>query len=222
MLVLDLYSGAGGAAMGYHHAGHDVIGADIEPQPNYPFAFWRTDAIRLLQRLIDGERFALKGQAPIGLANIDFIHASPPCQLYSNAQRIRDYNHPDLIPPTRELLQQTGKPWVIENVIGAPLHEPIMLCGAMFAELQVYRHRLFESSFALQQPTEPKHTARVTKMGRVPRAGEYMHVVGNFSGVQQARIAMGIEWMTRDEIREAIPPAYTRWVANEWDKTFNY
>jgi DNA (cytosine-5)-methyltransferase 1 len=216
VLTLDLYSGAGGAGMGYARAGHDVIGVDITPQPNYPFTFWRADALHLLQRLLNGERFALKGQAPIGLDDIGFIHASPPCQLYSNAQRIRDNDHPDLVPPTRELLQQTGKPWTIENVVGAPLHEPITLCGTMFPELRVYRHRLFETSWVIEQPAHPEHLYPLTKMGRKPRDDEYMHVVGNFSGVQVAREAMGIGWMVRDELREAIPPAYTKWIAEEW------
>lgn len=195
--VLDLFSCAGGAGVGYHRAGFEVVGVDIEPQPRYPFEHYVADAIEFCRE--HGDEF-------------DAIHASPPCQLYSNAQKIRGYDHPDLVGPTRDVLMATGKPWVIENVVGAPLIDPIMLCGAMFPGLRVYRHRLFELSFAIDVPDHPEHTVPLTKMGRKPKDGEYMHVVGNFSGVQQAREAMGIDWMVRDELREAIPPAYTEYI----------
>ena len=101
--------------------------------------------------------------------------------------------------------------YAIENVVGAPLIDPIELCGAMFG-LRTYRHRLFECSFPIKAPTHPEHVAPVRKMGRPVRDGEFMHVVGNFSGVALARKAMGIDWMMRDELREAIPPAYTEFV----------
>jgi DNA (cytosine-5)-methyltransferase 1 len=117
--------------------------------------------------------------------------------------------HPDLIEPTRELLEQIGLPYVIENVPGAPLEGPFELCGAMF-QLGTYRHRLFETNFYVEVPEHPNHVARTTKMGRKPVDGEMMHVVGNFSGVEKAKKAMGIDWMTRDGLRESIPPAYTR------------
>lgn len=192
--LLDLFCGAGGAAKGYADAGFEVVGVDIAPQPRYPYAFHQADALT----------FPLDG--------FDAVHASPPCQAFSLAQRIRDRDHPDLVAPIRERLTEAGLPYVIENVVGAPLKNPIMLCGAMFPELRVYRHRLFEASFTLAQPEHPAHTAPLRKMGRPPQPGEYMHVVGNFSGAAAARAAMGIEWMTRDELRESIPPAYTRWV----------
>ncbi|WP_030149523.1 hypothetical protein, partial [Mycetocola saprophilus] len=118
---------------------------------------------------------------------------------------------PDFIDATRAAFELIGKPWVIENVPGAPLHDPVELCGAMFG-LGTYRHRLFESNIDLTAPEHPEHVAKVTKMGRPPVAGEFMHVVGNFSGVAEARAAMGIDWMTRDGLREAIPPAYSEWV----------
>ncbi|SDY71715.1 DNA (cytosine-5)-methyltransferase 1 [Saccharopolyspora shandongensis] len=195
--LLDLYSCAGGAGMGYHRAGFDVVGVDIAPQPRYPFEFHQADALEFLAA--HGHEF-------------DAIHASPPCQAFTNAQRIRGNDHPDLIAPTRDLLIATGRPWVIENVEGAPLHNPVMLCGAMFPQLKVYRHRLFETNFPLSAPAHPEHVARLTKMGRPPRPGEFMHVVGNFSGVQAARDAMGIDWMTRDTLREAIPPVFTEYI----------
>lgn len=171
-----------------------MVGVDIEPQPNYPFEFVQADAIDYL--IENGRRF-------------DAIHASPPCQAYSNAAKIMKQEHPELIDATRKAMP--AKPWIIENVEGAPLIDPITLCGHSFG-LRTYRHRLFESSIALTAPKHREHDKRTTKMGRPPKPGEMMHVVGNFSGVAEARVAMGIDWMTRDELREAIPPAYTEYL----------
>lgn len=214
--LLDLFCCAGGAGVGYYRAGFNVIGVDIEPQPHYPFTFVQADALDVLAGQIKG----------LGIKSFAAVHASPPCQLYSNAQRIRSNDHPDLIGPTRALLEPLGIPYIIENVMGAQeeLIDPVMLCGAMFPELRVYRHRLFESNVPLMAPQFRAgtlggrladecgwpHPYRLTKMGRPPRDGEYMHVVGNFSGVDAAREAMGIDWMVRDELRESIPPAMTR------------
>ena len=195
-LLLDLFCCAGGAAMGYAKAGFDVVGVDIEPQPNYPFEFHQDDAINFL---------ALEGH------NFDAIHASPPCQAYSETQRLRGNTHPELIPQVRANLISTLKPWVIENVPGSPLIEPVELCGSMFG-LHVYRHRLFEASFRITPPVHWPHTAPQTKMGRKPKDGEFIHVVGNFSGVEYAKRAMGIDWMNRNEMAQAIPPAYTEFI----------
>ncbi|SFP66577.1 DNA (cytosine-5)-methyltransferase 1 [Actinomadura madurae] len=195
--VLDAFSCAGGAGMGYHLAGYDVTALDIAAQPHNPFPFVRADALD-----------ALADRA--FLAGFDLIHASPPCQAYTLAQRIRGNPHPDLIEPVRTLLQASGLPYVIENVPGAPLRDPVTLCGAMFGGLRVYRHREFETSHPVPAPPHPAHAAPLRKMGRPPQPGDFVHVVGNFSGVAYARQAMGIAWMTRDELREAIPPAYTR------------
>lgn len=179
--------------MGLHRAGFDVVGVDIESQPHYPFEFHHADAMT----------FPLDG--------FDFIWASPPCQAFTLCQRIRDNEHPDLIEPTRQRLRASGVPWCIENVVGAPLIEPIELCGAMFG-LRTYRHRIFECSFPIAAPAHPPHVAPLRKMGRPVRDGEFIHVVGNFSGVQVARDAMGIQWMPRDKLREAIPPAYSEFI----------
>lgn len=183
--------------MGYHQAGFDVVGVDIAHQRRYPFEFIQADVLSL---------------DPAFLASFDAIHASPPCQQYSGAQRIRKNDHPDLIAPVREMLIASGKPYVIENVPGAPLRWPTMLCGGMFPGLRVYRHRLFETSWAIYAPRHPAHTAPQIKMGRPIRQGDFIHVVGNFSGVAYAREAMGIDWMSRDELREAIPPAFTKYI----------
>lgn len=181
--------------MGLARAGFDVVGVDIDPQPHYPFEFHQADALT----------FPLDG--------FDLIWASPPCQAYTRCQRIRDRKHPDLIGSIRERLRLTGKPWCIENVVGAPLINPIKLCGAMFG-LRTYRHRLFECSFPIEAPPHPEHIAPLRKMGRPVRDGEFIHVVGNFSGVQLARDAMGITTkMPRDKLREAIPPVYAEYIA---------
>jgi len=194
--MVDLCCGAGGAAMGYYLAGFEVTGVDIAPQPRYPFTFVQADALT----------FPLDG--------FDVVHASPPCQAWTLAQRIRRNDHPDLITPIRARVSAAVVPYVIENVPGAPLHAPVTLCGTMFGGLRVYRHREFETSFPLTAPAHAAHPAPLAKMGRPPRPGEFVHVVGNFSGAAYARQAMGIAWMTRDELREAIPPAYTRHVGH--------
>ena len=201
MKILDLFCCEGGAAVGYANAGFDVVGVDLEPRfaKRYPFEFVAADALDYVAE--HGREF-------------DAIHASPPCQAYTNAQRIRGNAHPDLVGPTRDLLGAIGVPYVIENVEGAPLLNPGLLCGAMFG-MRTFRHRLFESNVALTFPAHPAHDARSTKMGRPVRDGEYMHVVGNFSGVALAREVMGMPWASRDGLREAIPPAYTEYIGGQ-------
>jgi DNA (cytosine-5)-methyltransferase 1 len=148
------------------------------------------------------------------LNSFDLIWASPPCQEYTKARRIRGRRHPDLIPQVRALLKASGVPYIIENVRGAPLLDPVVLVGTMFG-LRTMRPRLFECSFDVPFVLAPTPTARTAKMGRQPQPGEYMHVVGNFPNVEYARDAMGIDWMTRDELREAIPPAYSEFLARQ-------
>jgi DNA (cytosine-5)-methyltransferase 1 len=190
--------------MGYHRAGFDVAGVDIEPQPRYPFAFIRADAL---------EYVAAHGH------EYDAIAASPPCQRYSVANRVQRSaeRHPDLVAPTRRALRATGRPYVIENVVGAPLVHPIMLCGTMFG-LQVFRHRLFECSFFLLVPPHGKHqgSANSHRWGKHrydDLSGGYVTVCGGGNcRVETARKAMGIEWMTKAELNQAIPPAYTEFI----------
>ncbi|MCX5140031.1 DNA cytosine methyltransferase [Streptomyces sp. NBC_00338] len=199
--VLDLFCCQGGAGMGYDRAGFDVTGIDSTPQPRYPFRFVQADALDYVRE--HGAEF-------------DFIHASPPCQRYSRAQKIQHREHPDLIAPTRAALEATGRPWVIENVEEAAreLHDPVTLCAAAFG-MRTYRHRLFETGggFTFAPPLHPAHWAPLTKMGRPRAAGHFAHYVGNFSGVQEARTDMDVSWMNRDGIRECIPPAYTQHIA---------
>lgn len=182
--------------MGYHRAGFEVVGVDIEPQPHYPFEFHQADAMT----------FPLDG--------FDVIHASPPCQGYSVLNSINKRDYPMLVSDVRARLAAAGAPYVIENVVGAPLIDPIMLCGAMFAGLRVYRHRLFEigGTARVSAPPHPKHSVPVAPLGRAPIEGQFIHVCGHFNGAQYARKSMGIDWMTRDELSQSIPPAYTQYV----------
>ena len=197
--LLDLFCGAGGAAMGYHRAGFEVAGVDINTQPNYPFEFHQGDALKYF--LEHWREF-------------DAFHGSPPCQAFTNAQRIMQREHPNYITATRAAFQFTDRPWVIENVPGAPLVDPVMLCGQMFG-LATYRHRLFESNYPIVGREHETHRHPQAKMGRRQRPGEFIQVVGHFSGVGEARLAMGIDWMTRDELAESIPPAYSEFIGRQ-------
>jgi len=205
--LLDLFCGAGGAAMGYYRAGFEVVGVDIKPQPHYPFEFHQADALQ----------FPLDG--------FDVIHASPPCQAYSimrNLPWLRHKDYPALIDVTRERLSQPGVPYIIENVMGAHLAAG-WLCGGMFG-LPFYRHRAFETNWFWMQPGHPKHQFTV-RNGRLlgARARDIVHNgaravganVGHAAGVGQAREAMEIPWMTREEITQAIPPAYTEYIGRQ-------
>lgn len=205
--LLDLFCKQGGAGMGYYRAGFNVLGVDIEPQPRYPLPFIRADALAFLRSIKAGDYRV--GDEWVGLDNIAAIHASPPCQAHTKAQKLHKNEHPDLIGPTRSLLKELGLPYVIENVPGAPLMEAHELCGAMFTGLRVYRHRLFEMNWPYDPPKHPAHVAKQVKMGRKPKDDEWSQPVGNFSGVQRARDGMDIQWMNQDGLREAIPPAYT-------------
>lgn len=201
--LLDAFCCQGGAGMGYYRTGFDVTGVDKDAQTRYPLGFHQGDAVDFIRTFGSG---------------FDFIHASPPCQHDTDCQRIRGNTHPDLIAPTREALNATGRPWVMENVRGAAhkLHRPVMLCGAMFG-LETYRHRFFETGggFSLTPPEHPAHTAPQAKMGRPIPDGWFGQFVGNFSGVPHARRVMGVPWMNRDGIRECIPPAYAQWIGHQ-------
>ena len=163
--ALDLFCCAGGAGMGLHRAGFDVVGVDIYPQPRDPFEFRRADAMT----------FPLDG--------FDFIWASPPCQQFCALRTREDLSgYPDLIDPIRQRLVATGKPFVIENVPGAPVRKDLILCGNMFG-LRSYRHRHFECSFPVEQPTHPKHVVRVNRRGENRRQhwanGGFMTITGD-------------------------------------------
>lgn len=198
--LLDLFCCAGGAGAGYAKAGFDVVGVDLHPQPRYPFEFHQADAMTF------------------DLSGFDAIHASPPCQAYTVLGGREDLSHyPDLVDAVRERLQASGVPWIIENVPGAPLRNPITLCGAMFG-LRSYRHRLFESSVQLLAPPHPTHAVRVNRRGENRREhwqnGGFMTITGDV-GVYCGPEAMGIDWMSGNELSQAIPPAYTEYLGRQ-------
>jgi len=208
-----LFCGAGGAAVGYHRAGFDVVGVDIKPQPHYPFEFIQGDALK----------------PPVRFEDCDAIHASPPCQAYSRMRHLpwlRGKDYPDLIPPTRRMLEPLPVPWVMENVEDAPLERAsnlfgqhgTWLCGLMFG-LPLYRHRVFESTVSLAHPPHPRH--RQTILGgrylnkRYSQSGGVAGVVPIVTVAGQAPRAMGIDWMNRNELTQAIPPAYTQFIGEQ-------
>lgn len=210
--LLDLYCCQGGASAGYVAAGFEVVGVDLNPQPNYPFEFYQLDLVDpdTLDNP-DGPELKL----PEFLLRMAFAvgAGSPPCQRYSKAQRIQGREHPDLIGPTRRVFQRMNIPYVIENVEDArdELIDPVTLCGASFG-LHTYRHRLFESNLTLEVPEHAEHVKTTVKMGRALKPGDFYHAVGNFSNVDYVREDMGVPWMNRDGIRECIPPAYTEFI----------
>lgn len=207
MRLLDLFCGAGGAAMGYHRAGFDeIVGVDLWPQPRYPFEFIQGDALGSIER-------------GIHLGDFDAIHASPPCQHYSRTRAIlRGKNlqprYEPLIEETRAVLMWSGLPWVIENVPGAPLINPITLSGPMFG-LSVIRRRLFETSFLLLAPDVPDPDGGTNSHRGYSRGAKYITVGGHNYNTAEGKRAMDIDWMTRRELNEAIPPAYTEYIGRQ-------
>ena len=203
--LLDLFCGAGGAAMGYYRAGFEVVGVDINPQPYYPFEFIQADALTF------------------PLAGFDAIHASCVCKADSPINAVNKAVHPRQIPVMRERLIASGVPWVIENVPQAALLYGIRLCGQMFG-LPVIRHRDFESSHLLWAPAHPKHTGRIlgifgnnvwdySKPANTPRR-DGGHRTGSATAAE-GRVAMGTPWIRGHALSQAIPPAYTEWIGQQ-------
>jgi DNA (cytosine-5)-methyltransferase 1 len=210
MRLLDLYCKAGGASKGYADAGFDVVGIDIKKQKRYPYEFIQADCLEILQDLDY-------------LRTFDVIAASPPCQTHSRTKHLRDAQGGtttklDLIPQTREALIASGVPYVIENVPGAPLINPVQYCGSSFG-LKVRRHRLFESSIEITgsvckhkeqgKPIGVYGAMNDTAQGLDKATGKYVIGGSTAKSIEEARSAMGIDWMIWGELVEAIPPAYT-------------
>lgn len=205
--LLDLFCGAGGCSVGYHRAGFEVVGVDNKPHPDYPFRMVVADAMEFLA-------------IPELLAGFDVVHASPPCPRYSVATHARGNaeDHPDLVPPTREALRAWGGSYVIENVPGAPLDHPLLICGWAMGLKHIKRHRLFESNVSLMSP------------GCLCPIGDTVSVFGH-SGedrrksaggmrkhvpIAEVRQLMGVDWMgSRDDVSDAIPPAYTEYLGEQ-------
>lgn len=191
--------------MGYHRAGFEVVGVDINQQPRYPFEFHHTDAL---------------GLSSATLAEFDLIHASPPCQAYSplrHSPGAGDY--PDLVLLTRNLLQAADVPYVIENVPGAPLLNPATLCGSAFnlrhAGFELRRHRLFETSFPLIVPPCDHRDPVLGVYGDLSK-NRRPSTRGVKAGIADAEALMGIDWMTVDEMTEAVPPAYCEFIGRQF------
>lgn len=200
--ALDLFCCAGGAGMGLHRAGFEVVGVDIRPQPRYPFEFRQADA---LDFQTDG---------------FDFIWASPPCQAHTAMKTMHNAKeHADLIPATRARLVASGLPWVMENVMGAPLENPIMLCGTMFGlgvdDAELRRHRLFEASFDMMVPKcqhrKGARTIGIYGEGCRDSRRKFDKTIPEFT-VECGRAAMETPWMTAAELSQAIPPAYSHFI----------
>lgn len=202
--ILDLFCGAGGAFVGYQRAGFVGTGVDHLSQPRFPGPFMQWDALEYVEQYWQF---------------YDAIHASPPCQAYSRMTDCRPglpEKHHDLLAQTRQILQATGLPYVIENVPESPLESPTWLCGQMFG-LELYRHRGFETNWPLLAPEHPPHLVPTSRAGHWVE-GTIMSVAGNVAPIEHARRIMGISWMNRDELTEAIPPAYTAFVGHQLRK----
>jgi DNA (cytosine-5)-methyltransferase 1 len=211
--LVDAFSGAGGSAKGYQRAGFYVVGIDIAPRPHYcGDEFIQSDALEMLADLD-------------WLAGFDAVHASPPCQGYTqfsnlNAERWGNrVEHPMLIEPVRELLDATGLPYVIENVQGAPLRKDLMLCGSMFG-LRVRRHRIFETNWSVGGAPPCHHQDdSIAIYGSMDGRRVWTRKNGTelraARTIGQASETMGIDWMDWDEIKEAIPPAYTEFIGKQ-------
>jgi DNA (cytosine-5)-methyltransferase 1 len=214
--LLDLFCGAGGAAVGYSRAGFEVVGVDHKPQPRYPFEFFEWDALDYLKAWAaePNRTDTVKPWRP----RFDAIHASPPCQAYTQAalsQRNTGKEYPDLLGPTRELLKETRMPWVIENVPGAPMRCDIRICGCQVG-LKLRRVRWFETSwqaFSLAHPCH--HNGPVPSVVGHGTPSWVREQLGYNPTIADYRESMGIDWMNRNELSEAIPPAYTELIGHQ-------
>lgn len=219
-VLVDLFCGAGGAGMGYYQAGFDVIGVDIDPQPDYPFRFIQADAIAFLDRMLAGGTWDWVGPGVVAA-----YHGSPPCQGYSSLSALHpEVDYPKLVGDVRARFRALGRPYVIENVIGSPMTNALLLCGSMFG-MRIRRHRLFDTSDLIYAPSPCQHHLQPDILG----------VYGNSDGAHEpgfkheghkrgprqattteAREVMEMPWVTkRRGLTEAIPPRFTRHIGEQ-------
>lgn len=212
--LLDLFCCAGGAAVGYHRAGFEVVGVDIASQPHYPFHVFQEDALDWLCFYVENWEW------PHDVMRFDAIHASPPCQhftKYRNAVKDITERYEDVVGVVGNLLDATGLPYVIENVEGAPLDDPVTLCGSMF-DLDVRRHRLFEANWPLaDHEWGCRHGIWSRRFksstGRRPDSRLSIEVGSWDEPLERQKAAMGVDWQIDvRELSEAIPPAYTEFI----------
>lgn len=219
--ILDMYCGDGGAAMGYHQAGFEVVGVDIRERHRFPFRYVQGSVLKLRPAWIR--------------KNFQAVHASPPCQAHTTLKSMHgeagEYHHKDYLPETRELLEDLGLPYIIENVPGAPLIDPVQLCGSAFG-LALRRHRLFEAGGGLElegsgceHKWQNRHKVYNVASyrdgaGRRDHASGTIGVYGGGQGLGEGevtlwKVAMGIDWMGKEGLAQAIPPAYTRYLGKQ-------
>lgn len=212
IVLLDGCCKAGGCSVGYKRAADElglkikIIGVDIEPQPNYPYEFIQGDVLS----------FITENVIRNGGGQFTHFHSSPPCQTHSVTKSLTKKEYVDILPQVRELMKQTGKPFVIENVPGAPLKNYVILCGSMFG-LKVRRHRLFECYPEISFPPFACNCSGGTNSHRgfsaFKNGAKLITVAGKNFAIEDGKIAMGIDWMkTSNELANAIPPAYTHWI----------
>lgn len=230
--LLDLFSCAGGAGHGYSLAGFDVYAVDIDPQPRNPHPFCQEEAVWAMTVLLSGGSLPFTHKSGrienLRLEDFSAAHASPPCQAFSAMKHMPDAKeHPELIEPIRELFQRIEIPWVIENVVGAPLNDAVILCGTMFnlgaAGFSLQRHRQFETTFELDAPAECDHSKPTIGIygGHVRcRSTKFWRNTGaDFPGYDKKALAVeamgGTHWMTMNQMSEAIPPAYTEYIGRQ-------
>lgn len=217
--LLDLCCGVGGMAQGFADAGFEVVGVDIAPQPNFPFEFHQLDAMQVAYGLMV-DVSVIPGYE---VDDFDAVHASFPCPRYSSMNGWSgESDAPDLVPEGRRMLQGSGLPYVIENVPGAPLENPVQLCGSMFGleveiggELcQLRRHRLFETNFPVMTPSCWHRDPAVTVVGgSIGRKVFDPKRKSRAPSLEQAKAVMGIPWAeTAREVANAIPPAYAEFI----------